>query len=141
MRAAMAATSALCVLTGIWPATLYALLPFPVDYAPYTTAHVLEAVQLLAGTLLGFLLLRDRLRGPAKVTLDFDVVYRALGRAVARGLGAPAARLADVMEARADALVDRPLAVAGRIPLPIGYAVLVVLAVLGLTLAMLELGP
>ena len=38
-------------------------------------------------------------------------------------------------------VVDRPLAVAGRIPLPIGYAVLVVLAVLGLTLAMLELGP
>jgi multicomponent Na+:H+ antiporter subunit D len=141
MLAAMAATSGLCVLTGIWPAPLYALLPYPVDYAPYTTAHVLETLQLLAGTLLGFLLLRDRLRGAAKVTRDFDRVYRALGRAVTRGLAAPVARLADAMEARADAMVDRPLAAAARIPLPVGYAVLVVVTALGVTLAVLQLGP
>ena len=141
MLAAMAATSALCVLTGIVPGVLYALLPFPIDYAPYTTAHVLEALQLLAGTLVGFLLLREKLRSGAKVTLDFDRLYRALGRAVAARLAAPVARLADAMEAMADDLVDRPLSAAGRIPLPMGYAVLIAVAALGLTLAALQLAP
>lgn len=136
MLAAMAATSALCALTGVVPWLLYRLAPYPVDYAPYTTAHVLEALGTLAGTLVGFLLLRRSLRGAATVTLDVDRLYRGLGRLVARGLAAPAARAADAMEALADDLVDRPLVVAGRIPLPVGYAVLVAVAALGLTLAL-----
>lgn len=139
MLAAMAATSALCALTGVVPGLLYALLPHPIEYAPYTTAHVLEALQLLAGTLAGFLLLRDKLRSGAKVTLDFDRVYRAVGRVVSQGLAGPVARLADAMESWADDLVDRQVAGAGRIPLPIGYAVLVAVAALGLTLAALQL--
>ena len=139
MLAAMAATSALCALTGTVPSLLYALAPFSIDYAPYTSAHVLEAVQTLAGTLVGFLLFRAALRGAAKVTLDFDRVYRALGRLVAGGLAAPANRVADAMEAMADDLVDRPVSVAGRIPAPVGYAVLLVVAAIGLALAALQM--
>ena len=124
----MAATSALCAVTGVAPGLLYALLPHAVDYAPYTIPHVLEMLQLLAGTLVGFLLLRDRLRAAAKVTLDFDRVYRALGGLLVRHLARPLARLDDSMETWADDLVDRPIAVARRLPLPIGYAVLVAVA-------------
>lgn len=141
MLTAMAATSVLCAVTGMAPGLLYALLPHAIAYAPYTTAHVLEMLQLLAGTLVGFLLLRETLRGGGKVTLDVDRLYRRLGRAVLTGLATPVARLADAMEARADDLVDRPIAVAGRVPLPIGYAVLVAVAALGVTLAVLQLAP
>jgi multicomponent Na+:H+ antiporter subunit D len=141
MLAAMAATAALCALTGVVPGLLYALLPFAIDYAPYTRAHVLEALQLLAGTLVGFVLLREALRGGATVTLDVDRAYRALGRLVLVGLAAPAARLATAMEALADDLVDRPVAVAARLPRPVGYAVLVVVTALGLTLAAMRMVP
>ena len=40
MRLAMMLFAALCIGLGIWYAPLYALLPFPVDYVPYTGAHV-----------------------------------------------------------------------------------------------------
>ena len=36
MLLAMAITAALCVGIGIYPDPLYALLPFAVDYVPYT---------------------------------------------------------------------------------------------------------
>ena len=36
MRLAMILFSFLCIALGAWPAPLYALLPHPVDYVPYT---------------------------------------------------------------------------------------------------------
>jgi hypothetical protein len=87
---------------------LYRLLPFAVAYRPYTTDHVLGAVQLLVGTALGFTLLLRLLKGKPTVTLDADRVYRALGRLVA-GLGQRVARAADALEAWAIAGVTRPL--------------------------------
>ena len=35
------------------PDPLYAILPFPVDYVPYTAAHVITMLPLLAFALLG----------------------------------------------------------------------------------------
>jgi multicomponent Na+:H+ antiporter subunit D len=99
MRAAMLGAAALCVLTGVAPGLLYAWLPGPVDYLPYTRAHVLTTVQLLAGTALGFFWLLDRLAGTPTVTLDTDWFYRRGGAALlaaARATGqgtAPAAVL------------------------------------------------
>ncbi len=57
MRAAMVLFSCLCILIGVFPAPLYAILPYPVDYAPYTAPHVLEMLQLLAFSGLAFFVL------------------------------------------------------------------------------------
>jgi multicomponent Na+:H+ antiporter subunit D len=96
MVAAMAIAAALNTLIGLWPAPLYNLLPFALDYAPYDYAHVKKAAQLLAFTFLAFWLFRHKLGGEAKIALDTDWVYRRparishqLGpRAVAAAFGA-----------------------------------------------------
>ncbi len=79
MLAAMAITAALCILIGLFPSQFYAILPYPVDYQPYTTAHVINQYQLLLFSALAFTwLMRTGLYPPElrSVNLDFDVVYR-----------------------------------------------------------------
>lgn len=85
MLVAMALASALCVGIGVFPAALYALLPYAVDYVPYTSAHVLAQLQLLAFASLGvFWLMRSGLYPPElrSVNLDFDWTYRRAGPAL-----------------------------------------------------------
>lgn len=132
MVGAMAATAALCAATGLAPAWLYALLPDPVAWRPYTAGHVLESLQILTGCGLGFALLRGRLGGKATVSLDADRLYRVLGRAVT-GAAVPAvARAAAAMEAAALGLADARLAVPRlAVAAPIGFAVLIAVLVLG----------
>jgi multicomponent Na+:H+ antiporter subunit D len=76
MNLAMTLAAAVCVLTGLVPALLYGLLPYPVDYAPYTLDHVLYSLQLFTGTALGFWMLRKSLGGQPTITLDTDRFYR-----------------------------------------------------------------
>ncbi|MSO99426.1 MAG: Na(+)/H(+) antiporter subunit D [Rhodospirillaceae bacterium] len=79
MRTAMGITAALCIAIGIWPAPLYAILPYPVVFDPYTTAHVVNQLQLLLFSALAFTwLMRTGLYPPEMhaVNLDADVIYR-----------------------------------------------------------------
>jgi len=79
MRIAMLATAFLCVFVGVFPGTLYALLPFEVDYHAYTVAHVLTQMQLLCFALLAFVfLMRTGLHPPEVrgINVDSDIVYR-----------------------------------------------------------------
>jgi multicomponent Na+:H+ antiporter subunit D len=79
MLAAMAITAVLCVVIGLWPSQFYELLPYPVDYQPYTTEHVINQYQLLLFSALAFTwLVRTGLYPPEmrSVNLDFDVTYR-----------------------------------------------------------------
>jgi len=82
MYVAMAISSALCFYIGIQPDFLYRLLPYEVEYVPYTAWHVLQSLLLLSFTGLGFYLLRHKLRPEAKLNLDFDYLYRAVGKLV-----------------------------------------------------------
>lgn len=84
MLLAMGLAAALCIALGVAPGLLYARLPFPVDYAPYTGQHVVTTLQLLLGTAVTFILLRRHLGGEPTVTLDTDRVYRLAGRLVLR---------------------------------------------------------
>ena len=84
MRLAMMLFAALCIGLGIWYAPLYALLPFPVDYVPYTGAHVVGQLQLLLFSGLAFFVMLPALRRTLTITLDTDWVYRRLGPALAR---------------------------------------------------------
>jgi multicomponent Na+:H+ antiporter subunit D len=76
MHVAMVLAAAINLLIGVYPKLLYDLMPFPVVYRPYTTAHVLETLQLLAFTGLGFWFLIDKVGGKPTTTLDFDWFYR-----------------------------------------------------------------
>ena len=78
MRAAMILFSALCILIGVFPAPLYAILPFPVDYAPYTAPHVLEMLQLLLFSGLAFFVLLPLMKRTETISLDTDWIYRKL---------------------------------------------------------------
>lgn len=92
MRAAMILCSALCVGIGVMPQLLYALLPFKVDYAPYTASHVVSQLQLLLFSGLAFFLLLGLLARTMTITLDVDWLWRRLGRNVLSWLDAGAGR-------------------------------------------------
>lgn len=81
MLMAMAAASALCIGIGVFPGALYAILPYVVDYVPYTASHVLMQLQLLVFAVLAvFALMRSGFYPPEirAVNLDFDWTYRRL---------------------------------------------------------------
>lgn len=78
MLVAMGMAAFLCVFIGIYPAWLYAILPFPVDYNAYTKGHVLWELQLLLFTGLGFFLMLKYLKGKPKISIDIDWLYRWL---------------------------------------------------------------
>ena len=82
LRAAMGLLAFLCVAIGVFPGTLYALLPHPVDYVPYTASHVVGILQLLLFSGLAFFLLLPMLRRTLTITLDTDWVWRRLAPAL-----------------------------------------------------------
>ncbi|RDJ03560.1 Na(+)/H(+) antiporter subunit D [Rhizobium grahamii] len=76
MIVAMGMAAVLCIAIGIFPQPLYALLPYPVDFEPYTGAHVTESLGLLMFTALGFVLLLRALDPENTISLDTDWIYR-----------------------------------------------------------------
>jgi len=79
MRYAMYIFAFLCIAIGLYPAPLYAILPFPVDYHAYTAFHVVTELQLLLFAGLAFFLMLPWMQRTLTITLDFDWFYRALG--------------------------------------------------------------
>ena len=86
MRAAMILLAALCIGIGVSPEPLYALLPYKVDYVPYTTAHVVFQLQLLLFSGLAFFLVLGLLKRTLTITLDTDWLWRRLGSRLLHGL-------------------------------------------------------
>lgn len=76
MRLAMVLLSALCLLIGIFPGPLYAILPYPVHFEPYTVGHVVMQLQLLLFSGLAFFLLLPLLKRSLTITLDMDWFWR-----------------------------------------------------------------
>jgi multicomponent Na+:H+ antiporter subunit D len=86
MRAAMILLAAACIGLGVFYEPLYALLPYAVDYVPYTGAHVLMYLQLLLFSGLAFFVMLPLLRRTLTLTLDVDWFYRVPAAAAARAL-------------------------------------------------------
>jgi multicomponent Na+:H+ antiporter subunit D len=79
MRVAMAMAAAVCLTIGVAPGLLYDLLPYAMDYEAFTTAHVINQLQLLLLAALAFTVLVRTGRYPPEVrsvNLDIDAVYR-----------------------------------------------------------------
>jgi len=86
MLVAMGIMAAFCIGLGIYPKPLYDMLPYPVDYVPYTGAHVVYQLQLLLFSGLAFFLLLGLLKRTMTITLDVDWFWRRPGKAIARFL-------------------------------------------------------
>jgi multicomponent Na+:H+ antiporter subunit D len=81
MLVAMAMAAVLCIAIGVFPQPLYALLPYPVDFEPYTGSHVTESLGILMFTALGFILFLRALDPENTISLDTDWFYRKGARA------------------------------------------------------------
>ena len=81
MQIAMAITAFLCVFIGVYPQSLYQILPFSAAayhaYAPY---HGLGVIQLFLLAGLVFILARKQFAPHPGTALDFDYFYRLGGR-------------------------------------------------------------
>jgi multicomponent Na+:H+ antiporter subunit D len=79
MLLAMGIAAFLCVFIGTFPGYLYSLLPYPVDYVPYTSSHIMAQLQLLFFSALAFTLLMLSGIYPAEMralNIDSDWLYR-----------------------------------------------------------------
>jgi multicomponent Na+:H+ antiporter subunit D len=96
MLLAMGITAFLCIFIGTFPGMLYGMLPYPVDYEPYTAPHVMAQLQLLFFSALAFSLLMLSGIYPSEmraVNLDSDWFYRKGARAFVWFLDRPMSSL------------------------------------------------
>jgi multicomponent Na+:H+ antiporter subunit D len=110
MLIAMAAMALGCVLIGVFPGLLYSILPFGVDYHPYTTTHVVTQYQLLLFSALAFTVLKVTGIYPAEmrsVNLDFDWTYRKALPAVIRWIATRMGRAGERLSLLAEILAGR----------------------------------
>jgi multicomponent Na+:H+ antiporter subunit D len=76
LRWAMWLFSFLCLALGVYPYPLYAILPYPVDYQPYTVDHLVTQLQLLLFAGFAFFVMLKQMRRTLTISLDFDWFYR-----------------------------------------------------------------
>ncbi|HIJ45713.1 MAG TPA: Na+/H+ antiporter subunit D, partial [Rhodospirillaceae bacterium] len=99
---------------GVYPAPLYDLLPYAVDFEPYTSAHVTVSLGILMFTLLGFVWFLKDLDPENTISLDTDWFYRKGAKAfmwLARG---PVASYEAVVAELANTVVLRSLFATAR---------------------------
>jgi multicomponent Na+:H+ antiporter subunit D len=81
MLVAMGIAAFVCIFLGVYPWPLYDLLPYPVDYEPFTAAHVLTQSQLLFYSALAFVFLQLTKLYPPElpgINIDSEWLYRWL---------------------------------------------------------------
>jgi len=114
---AMGITAFLCIAIGVYPQALYNILPYPVDYAPYTTTHVVTQLQLLLFSALAFVFLfKTGLYPPEirSVNVDTDWLYRTGAAAVLLPLAKLTGRITDGLFSTLSKLVDKSIGAFSR---------------------------
>lgn len=107
MQAAMIFFAFLCIALGLYPDPLYAILPFKVDYVPYTVSHVTSMLQLLLFAGLAFFLLLPQMKRTLTISLDVDWFWRRLGKLVTREFSIKGPKVHSKAEAFTWASVER----------------------------------
>lgn len=79
MKIAMGIGGGLCVFVGVTPQIFYQILPYHIEYHPYSVGHVFEYVEMIAGCLLIFLLFLKKLKPHYGIHLDIDYFLRVPG--------------------------------------------------------------
>ncbi|MCF2949195.1 Na(+)/H(+) antiporter subunit D [Paraglaciecola aquimarina] len=97
MSVAMIIFASICILLGVFPELLYGLLPYPVNYQPYSIGKVLFYLQLLLFSGLAFFVLLPMMKRTMTISLDTDWLWRraaySLLQIVERALGTISAML------------------------------------------------
>ena len=112
MLVAMGIAAAACLAIGIWPNLLYGMLPYAVDYEPYSYTHILTQIQLLCfaiGAVVAFHLWKLYPAEIPSVNLDADWVYRRAAVKVTRWTGSVVAAVDGAFRRRVLNTVDRTL--------------------------------
>jgi len=110
MRLAMILFAGLCILLGVWPQPLYAILPLqPVTYKPYTAYHVVEMLQLLLFSGLAFFVLLPFMKRTLTISLDIDWFWRRVGPVVVREFNKQNARARGLTAVRMQKRLTRML--------------------------------
>lgn len=120
MLIAMGIAAFLCIAIGVFPGPLYSILPYPVDYVPYTGAHVIDQLQLLFFSALAFTLLMLSGIYPAEmraINLDFDWFYRKGASAFMWMINNPMAKFASSINSVVFDIVPSSLVRLSRNPL------------------------
>jgi multicomponent Na+:H+ antiporter subunit D len=107
MLVAMWLFSALCIGIGLFPQALYSILPYPVDYRPYTLDHVLTQLQLLLFAGFAFFVMLDQMKRTLTISLDFDWFYRRFFYAFGVVLSGRVSSARNDLEQRVAARVSR----------------------------------
>jgi len=79
MLAAMGILAFLCIFLGVYPKILYDMLPYPVEFVPFTLTRVFSITQMFIFTFLGFWVLRKLVKGHPGYVLDTDWLVRIPG--------------------------------------------------------------
>jgi multicomponent Na+:H+ antiporter subunit D len=82
MRLAMILFAFACVIIGVFPDLLYFMLPYEVNYVPYTAAHTVTQLQLLLFSGLAFFVMLPLMKRTLTISLDFDWFYRKFGKLI-----------------------------------------------------------
>ena len=83
MQAGMLGVAALCILIGVYPPLLYAILPYPTTYLAYDPVHVVSALLVLGAAAAFFFTVGRKILEPHDTQLnDFDVVYVNASRGI-----------------------------------------------------------
>jgi len=79
MRFAMGILIVLCILPGIFPQYLYAMLPIEIDYEPNTSYHIIYQLQLLLFAGFAFFAFLPLMKRTETISLDWDFLTRVFG--------------------------------------------------------------
>lgn len=76
MQVGMFMAAFMCIFLGFYPDYLYNMLPYAVNYHPYTSYHLTETFHLIGFTGLGFYIMVKYLKPHDVSNLDLDWFYR-----------------------------------------------------------------
>lgn len=115
MYAGMGLAAAVCIGVGVYHYPFYAMLPYAIDFQPYTSYKLIHTVEYLTFTALAFWLFREALKPTATISIDTDWIYRKGARPADAIVLTPlvavfeaAARLRDTVVTAATRLVMQP---------------------------------
>ncbi|UJS26089.1 Na(+)/H(+) antiporter subunit D [Thiothrix winogradskyi] len=98
MRWAMWLFSFLCIAIGVYPQALYSILPYAVDYQPYTVDHLVTQFQLLLFAGFAFFVLLPMMKRTLTISLDFDWFYRRFSKVVGDEFSVKTGKVFDRLE-------------------------------------------
>ncbi|MGD8256571.1 MAG: Na(+)/H(+) antiporter subunit D [Desulfobacterales bacterium] len=143
MLIAMGILAFLCIYLGVFPKTLYNLLPYPVEFVPYTFTRVFSLIQMFIFTFLGFWLLRKLVVSHPTYTLDTDWLVRIPGKLFLQFCNGPLLAFGDYLDRHITRItsnfivnIRNPNLEMRMSPMAIGFGVLMALVLFSLFLVL-----